>query len=887
MLGVLFFHGGFTWMVGGYLGVSTFFTLSGFLITSLLLTERASRGKVDLRAFWIRRFRRLMPASLACLGLVVVFGLLAADPLQRADLAGDAIAALAYVANWRFIFSDQSYADLFAEPSPVLHFWSLAIEEQFYVLYPLLIGAIVGVGALAPRVRQARRRRLVRDLGRHYVLLVAGALVVLLLASLTATLFGGFDENRIYLGTDTRAAELLIGGLLATILFRGHLTRRMAEPGPVRTAFATLGVGAAAASIALWVTAEHGTDWLYEGGFALYAGLSALVICAAVLPTGPVAWVLSLEPMRHLGQISYGVYLYHWPIFLWLRQKTDLEQWPRFLLGVLLTITVAEISYRFLEMPIRRGQRLFNVKAFRLAPVGIVAIAAAVIALSATAPPPVTDFAGAQEGLSSLADDEVPPPAPLDPTQIEPGKPRVAIFGDSTALMTGWGLAIHLRNSGLGYNVEGATGLGCAIVRAPLRRVAGEVSEPNDGCRNWAVKWKEMVDSQRPDLAIVQSGNWDVADVQLEGSDQWIGPGDPTFDQYLLAEMTEAVDVLSSNGGIVVWLTSPLPGLWQPAKPNWNPRERMEHYNQIVKQLPSVRPGKVVVVDLDEWIQTLPPGEDYRLRPDGIHFVQDTSVEVSEKYLFDAVYDAWREQWIANRTAELEGGVTVNVGVFGDGTAQRIGAGLIDVAGANNIAVSSSALDACGVTRGGSRRTPIGEEPLPPNCQWEELIYLSLVDRPTDVAVVHTGVWDVTDRQLAGDPTWRAPGDPFYDAYLRGEIGAYTDALHANGAEQVVWLLTPHIDWGGEVDTPADAASRVDRLNELIIESASSRNYVTIIDYAAFARSWNGGELDEAHRPDGVAPSPEAAVNIAKWLAPQLVQIARGATPQGALRPGG
>jgi peptidoglycan/LPS O-acetylase OafA/YrhL len=140
---VLLYHAGVPWMIGGYLGVSTFFTLSGFLITSLLLAEHARTGRIHLAAFWERRFRRIMPAALAALCLALVFGAFAADAYQREHLRGDTFATLGYVVNWWFIVTRRDYADIFGSPSPVQHFWSLAIEEQFYLAFPLLTALVL------------------------------------------------------------------------------------------------------------------------------------------------------------------------------------------------------------------------------------------------------------------------------------------------------------------------------------------------------------------------------------------------------------------------------------------------------------------------------------------------------------------------------------------------------------------------------------------------------------------------------------------------------------------------------------------------------------------------------------------------------------------------
>jgi peptidoglycan/LPS O-acetylase OafA/YrhL len=196
--GVVLFHAGYGWARGGYLGVSTFLTLSGFLITSLLLVEHDGTGRIDLPRFWARRARRLLPAAVVTLAVVAALASWAATPEQLAGLRGDVLAALFYSANWRFILDGQSYGDLFAAPSPVLHFWSLAIEEQLYVLFPLLV---VVVGAV--------RRRLVP---------VLCGLVVLSVALAWALFTPGGSTSAAYYGTFVRGGELFVGALLATVL---------------------------------------------------------------------------------------------------------------------------------------------------------------------------------------------------------------------------------------------------------------------------------------------------------------------------------------------------------------------------------------------------------------------------------------------------------------------------------------------------------------------------------------------------------------------------------------------------------------------------------------------------------------------------------------------
>lgn len=899
--GVLLFHAGFPWMVGGYLGVSTFFTLSGFLITSLLLAERAGNGRVDLKAFWIRRFRRLLPAALACLVLALLFGLFIADALQRENLAGDVIASLAYVANWRFIISGQSYADLFAAgESPVLHFWSLAIEEQFYVLYPMLIALLVGVGAWGRRSSNDRRRFWFRQAGKHYRHLVGGMLVVLVALSLGLTLFAGFSENRIYLGTDTRASELLVGGLLAVLLFNAKVTGRLARRGMVQLLAVILGVLALVGSIILWSRTPQDASWLYHGGFTFYAVMSATLITAAILPVGPVAWVLSLSPLRHLGRISYGLYLYHWPVFLALRQKANLDQWSLLLVGLPITFALAELSFHFLEMPVRRGQPIAHLRPIRIAPVAAAGIAIVAVLLTVTAPSPDFDFDGTRDQLTALAAEAAAlPPTTIDPAAlVPPAQPRLAAFGDSTALQTSWGLANYIRDSDQGVYVDGFSGLGCSVIRTDQRRTPGVGVEDSDAnCNDWENVWKQRLDAGRPDIALVQVGPWEIVDRKLPGDDEWRGPGDPEFDDFLFSEMTHAVDVLSSDGGIVVWLTAPRPGGASTKKdPSWDPAERMDRFNELVNELPKARPGKVTVVDLAGWVNTLTPAEDARMRPDGVHFntppKPDTSTEAANEFLGAAVLDAWSTQWVTNKEAELSAGPATPLLVLGDETASKISNGLAAwSAGGRRFDVYNAALSGCGITEGGARLDVNQPEPVPPECTDSEGRYLTaLFNSSAQTVVIHTAMWDVTDRQLADDPTWRAPGDPVYDAYLLDQMSKVTDFLHDNGVQRVVWLLTPHIDVDHVPGQPskefkASEPTRIDRLNDLIREMASTRAYVSVLDYALHARGWPNGEFDDDYRPDGINPNDEAAETIATWLGPQLVDLISQSPSEQAAAP--
>ena len=304
--GVICYHGGLAWAGGGFLGVDAFFVLSGYLITTLLLrewyssstgTERNPVGRIDLKAFWGRRARRLLPAMLLVLGAVAVYAVIIAAPDELRTIRADGISSLFYVANWRFIFSGQSYFAQFGAPSPLKHFWSLAIEEQFYLLWPLLVFGIL-----------RWRRGSLRALATFAAALAAGSAVLMYVLYQP-----GQDPSRVYYGTDTRASSLLVGALLAMLM----LKRPVVERRPARLALHTGGIVAALVLGYWWSIATEHSDWLYRGGFVVAALLVALVVASITQPEpGPLGRLLSLAPLRFVGRISYGLYLWHWPVFI-------------------------------------------------------------------------------------------------------------------------------------------------------------------------------------------------------------------------------------------------------------------------------------------------------------------------------------------------------------------------------------------------------------------------------------------------------------------------------------------------------------------------------------------------------------------------------------------
>ncbi|HEY8582932.1 MAG TPA: acyltransferase, partial [Capillimicrobium sp.] len=301
---VVLYHAGATWMPGGFLGVDIFFALSGYLITSLLLVEVARNGRVDLKRFWLGRARRLLPAAV----LVIALSLLVVAlfvPSQLAEARGDAIASLLYVNNWHQILADRSYFEAFGRPSLFQHLWSLAVEEQFYLLWPLLLGFFL------------------TRLGRQRTLWAMLAMTILSLLLMAILYDPDVDPSRVYYGTDTRVAQLLFGAILAFGWPPGRLTGQTG-----RGASTVLdAIGLAALALLLWAMLgwEDYDRFVYQGGLGVVALATVAIIAALVHPASRIGKVFGVAPLRWVGQRSYGIYLFHWPVMALSRPGVDIH----------------------------------------------------------------------------------------------------------------------------------------------------------------------------------------------------------------------------------------------------------------------------------------------------------------------------------------------------------------------------------------------------------------------------------------------------------------------------------------------------------------------------------------------------------------------------------
>lgn len=606
--GVLLFHDGK--LPGGYLGVDLFFVLSGFLITSLLLAEHRASGHIDLKAFWIRRARRLFPAVLALIPAVALFAAVFAAPPELSRIRGDGIATLAYFANWRTIFAGKSYWDLFSAPSPLEHTWSLSIEEQFYVVWPLLT-------ALVLRLSKGSTRALF------------GVSAALALASIAAMwlLYNPDRSSRAYMGTDTRGASILVGAALACILSRSDASEGKTASGDARAgqgrglviALDALGLVALVGLGAAWAKLDGQSRFLYRGGFWLTeAAVLVLIACAAQDKKSLVGRALSFAPLRWMGLISYGVYLWHWPVYCALTaQRTTISGGWLTALRLGVTFAIALVSYYFLEQPIRRRGVTFG------PPVVVVPAAVLAVVVSLLW---ATRGAGLS-GAGGVAGEPLIGPmfAPYNdkirelPAKdaVSEGTLRVLVVGDSVAVALGDRLR-YKQDSGKAKVAVRAEGDCNALdEQYPTKSLNNRRHDGGDCDSKWAADIAEL----SPDVTLVVLGGGFFAPVEIGGA--WRVACDKEWHDALVAELRRDVDILRSRGGRVVIAHVPYP-VEHWASEKWD--RATDCLNALLDEVAAGKP-QVSILPLKE---ELCPGKDHTscilnsqgapIRPDGMHF---------------------------------------------------------------------------------------------------------------------------------------------------------------------------------------------------------------------------------------------------------------------------
>ncbi|CPR12940.1 acyltransferase [Mycobacterium bohemicum DSM 44277] len=569
---VLVGHGGIPGVSGGFIGVDVFFVLSGFLITSLLLDELRRTGRIELTGFWIRRARRLLPAlMLMVLTVAAARGLLPDQALT--GLRDDAIAAFLWVANWRFVAQKTDYFTQGAPPSPLQHTWSLGVEEQYYFVWPVLLIAVTLL--LAARARRRHGRATVG--GVRFAIFVVASLGALASAALTVVVASHGTRDRVYFGTDTRAQALLVGAAAAALLVRDWPSlnrgwcligtrwgRRVARVLPM-TGLAGL---AAATHYATGAAGE------FRHGLLSGVAIAAVLVIAPVAleQRGAVARALAWRPLVWLGTISYGVYLWHWPIFLALNgERTGWAGLPLFAARCAATVAAAGASWWLIEQPIRRWR----------------------------------------------------PPGGSRPAPRDPNRPfTVSVFGDSI----GW-TWMHYLPPTPGFAFLDHTVIGCSLVRGTPYRYIGQTLEQRSECDGWPIRWAAQVAQDQPDVALLIIGRWETVDRVNEG--QWTHIGDPTFDAYLNGELERALNIVGSTGVRVVVATVPYSRGGEKPDGRLYPEdqpERVNLWNTMLRKTAAHHPN-VQLLDLNK--KLCPDGvytakvDGIKVRSDGVHLTPE------------------------------------------------------------------------------------------------------------------------------------------------------------------------------------------------------------------------------------------------------------------------
>ncbi|MFN3255062.1 MAG: acyltransferase family protein [Ilumatobacter sp.] len=658
VVAVLLFHAEVAGFDGGYLGVSVFFTLSGFLITSLLAAETEANGHVALGNFYARRARRLLPASVLLVLLVLIASVVTDWFDAVAELRAHVIGSLLQVANWVFLANDGSYQELLQQAagtaSPLEHYWSLAIEEQFYWLWPIAFVALWRAGrTLRGRVR----------------LLGAVTLVFVIAAPVIAAVWG---SDAAYWASPARAAEILVGAFVAVAIIGRRLDPRLWVLAPLMLVVLAVCI----------VTFPTAGGPAYSGWLPAIGAASALLLLGLQVDS-PVRRACSIAPMVWLGKISYGVYLFHWPIFVVMNEDRMGFDGPALLVVRLaVTLIAAQLSYLLYEQPIRRASHLTVRPTMGWAAgatAAVVAITVVVVPgpasdywsinsdaadaaaldvddapLEALTADPSADTGTATETPAphDTANDTNVAPASTTPTTTTPpattlppipelSRPvRIIVAGDSTAEAIGAGVinwaSVLPDVAQAELNIE----KGCGFIRGGDYRVDDEWFEVRDACRDWLErKLPDRVAEANPDVVMMMTTSFDVLDHRFDDGD---GASPAELRDLITADFARATDeALQGGADTVVWIKAPLPNpLWFSRGSDQEQPDRHAVLHSIMEELAAERPDDVYVVDLIAYFDESGLVDDVDARPDGVHLTPEAATDVVVDFLGDQLIRA-------------------------------------------------------------------------------------------------------------------------------------------------------------------------------------------------------------------------------------------------------
>jgi peptidoglycan/LPS O-acetylase OafA/YrhL len=636
LLAIMGYHFGVSWLQGGFIGVDIFYVLSGYLITGLLLGEYRRRGGVKLSAFWMRRARRLLPALVIVLVVVTLLVRFVSAPGLYPDFRMSSLSALFYFSNWWQIASSGSYFVATSPASPLTHTWSLAVEEQFYLVWPLVVLAVMyfsGIFARGVRVL--------------LVLSVAGAVGS---ALEMAFLYNPVaNTTRLYFGTDTHAQSILVGSALAcslTIIQMRRGGEGMAPPAlSPRTGRLLLVVGAAgfAGIVALAHSVDGTAAFDYRGGFFLSAlSAAAIIVAAACVPGGPIARLLSLRLLVWIGTVSYGAYLWHYPVFVYLdSEQTGLSGGWLLALRFATTFALAAASYYLVERPIMYGTFWRSLKAIGPA-VGAMAAAVAVVIVGTIVP---------ATAAATVVRFRTHGPTP----------PSVVILGDSTALTLGYALA---ATAPAGTTVVNGGLYGCGLAvgtnasnnpPTPELAMFPACNSATPASQQWPALDAKVVARTTPgDVVLFVAGNWESQDLLIDG--RWTNIQEPSFQRYELSQMRKAVEIGTAHGAHFDFATMPAmdsgAAYHGPPFPEDLPARRII-YNRLIAKVAHEFPGRVSIVAYGQLLSPQGQFTEYldgvQVRtPDGVHTPSYAKGNVFVNNANEAVANAFYN-WLAPR----------------------------------------------------------------------------------------------------------------------------------------------------------------------------------------------------------------------------------------------
>ena len=612
---VYHFGGGSTaWLPGGFLGVDVFFVLSGYLISGLLLREFARSGRIDLLGFWARRARRLIPALVLMLLGVCAWVWWAAPLESYPARRSDVFWTLGYLANWHLINGPDGYFTAYTVASPLRHTWSLAIEEQFYLVWPLLIIALLWLGGRVSRRLNGRYRMLL-------VVLAAGIGALLSVREMAGS-YVSDGSSTAYYQTQDRVQELFVGVLLAVFVSYWRvgpnavirrLVRGLSRNGTV------LGGVALAGLLTAFALMSDAAPFYYRGGALLVCVLVAIVIAVfESRPAGPLARLFSWRPAVALGRISYGVYLWHWPLVLMipvLASQSIGDQIGRQAERLILALLLAGLSFRFVEQPVQRDRRWLKSKRWVLTAVLASSALVAGLAVPATALPgtlaeqitPQSDRAcPGGERVDFLISCTAPQGA--DATT---SRPALALLGDSTARALGTGLDDWARSTGNTW-IEAAwrrcTPTGLIVL--PTYGLEPDLSAKTCSQQSPGLIRKELSTYRPPVVMIAET--WSAEHALLVGGTR-LEPGTQAHDAAVVSAYVRLVDEIGEFGGRAVFVELPPVGdtigaqlaAGRPAgkhRPESNDRKISNRYNTVLRRVAAQRPGHADVVSVTDLI---------------------------------------------------------------------------------------------------------------------------------------------------------------------------------------------------------------------------------------------------------------------------------------------